>query len=163
MAGYGSDAGFQQWLADNGYERPSDARTDAALRQRASTYIDGLYSARFRGAPAGGIAQERAWPRTGAVVHRELIAADIVPTAIELATYAAAYQESLAPGSLAAFLRAADQVKRERVGPIDIEYRDIGSDAVGAATPVLTEVEGLLAAFLLPADAAPSLSLLAIG
>ena len=92
MAGYGEDNGFTAWLADNGLTLPDDALAVAVLRQRGSSYIDGLYGLKFSGQPTGGLAQERAWPRTGAEALGQSIPADLVPNAIIQASYAAPNQ-----------------------------------------------------------------------
>lgn len=148
MAGYGTDQGFADWLAVNGYELPPGALAPAVLRQRGSAYIDGLYGARFLGLPTDPLSQERAWPRTGATVHRTAIPSDTIPAAVINASYAAAYHEALNPGGLAVAVTPAQQVKREKVDVLEVEYFAGSGDAVADATPILTAVEGLLAPVL---------------
>lgn len=148
MAGYGTDQGFSDWLTTNGHVLPESALAPAILRQRGSQYIDGLYGSRFSGQPTGGFAQDRAWPRAGAEAYSQFIPDDVVPPAIERATYAAAYQEALSPGSLSAAVSAAGAVKRERVeGAVDIEYFEGSGDVAADATIKLSLVEGLMAPF----------------
>lgn len=147
MAGYGGDSAFNAWLADNGYTLPSGL-TAAVLRQRGSDYIDGVYGLRFTGQPTGGVAQERAWPRTGAEAFDLPIGAATIPSAVERASYAAAYQEAVKPGSLSIAVTASGAVKRKKVGPIEIEYADASGSAIASATPILSAVEGLLAPYL---------------
>src|SRR5690606_6584840 len=113
MAGYGTDDGFSAWLTARGYSLPDDAPAPAVLRQLGSDYIDGVYGLRFRGAPTDGIAQERAWPRTGATANTTAIPDDTIPAAVINASYAAAYHEALNPGALAAATTGGGQVKRE--------------------------------------------------
>lgn len=148
MAGYGTDEGLTAWAAENGYTLPvSPAK--AVLRQRGSTYIDGVYGSRFPGVPAGGVEQERAWPRTGATAYGEDVAASAIPTIIVQASYLAAVQEGASPGSLSVVVTASQQVKREKVGPLEVEYQSSsGTSTVAAATPVLSAIEGLLTPFL---------------
>lgn len=153
MAGYGTDEGMTAWLASNGYSLPDGAPAVAVLRQRGSTYIDGLYGARFPGTPTDGIAQERAWPRTSATSsYGEAIASDAVPDAVVQASYFAAYYEAENSGALAVSASAAAQVKREKVGSLETEYFEPGGSAAANATPVLSAVEGLLAPLLIPAN-----------
>lgn len=144
MAGYGSDTGFQDWLVTNGYVLPEGALAPAILRQRGSQYIDGLYGSRFAGQPTGGFEQERAWPRTGAEASAQTIPSGVVPVAIEQASYHAAYQEALSPGSLSVAASASGAVKREKVDVLEIEYAAGSGDAVADATVRLSAVEGLL-------------------
>ncbi|HYE46226.1 MAG TPA: DnaT-like ssDNA-binding protein [Caulobacter sp.] len=153
MAGYGDDATFDAWLASNGYSLPPGAPATAVLRQRGSTYLDGLYGSRYTGAPTGGYAQERAWPRTGATAYSMAIPDNVIPTPIIHASYAAALQEAKTPGSLAPVVTAGRQIKREKVeGAVEREYFQGGDDATANAVPVLAEVAGLVAPYLLPED-----------
>lgn len=147
MAGYGDDAKFTAWMASNGYSLPDGGVAVAVLRQRGSAYVDGLYSSRFSGQPTGGFEQERAWPRTGASASGQPIPSDVVPVAIEHASYHAAYQEALSPGSLAIAVTAAGALKRKKIGPLEKEYFEGSGDAVADGTLKLSAVEGLLAPF----------------
>lgn len=147
MAGYGEDNGFTAWLADNGLALPANPLAVAVLRQRGSSYIDGLYGPKFSGQPTGGLAQERAWPRTGAEAFGQSIPSDLVPNAIIQASYAAAYQEAISPGSLSVAASASGAIKREKVADLEVEYVAGSGDAVADSTLRLSQVEGLLAPF----------------
>ncbi len=147
MASYGDDAKFNAWMASNGYSLPDGGVAVAVLRQRGSAYIDGLYGSRFSGQPTSGFEQERAWPRVGACAHGLPIPSDIVPVAIEQASYHAAYQEAVSPGSLAIAVTAAGALKRKKIGPLEKEYFEGSGDALTDATLRLSAVEGLLAPF----------------
>lgn len=152
MAGYGSDEAFTAWAADNGYTVP-ESPSVAVLRQRGSAYLDALYGAkmnapRFSGQPTDGFAQERAWPRTGAEAYGVAIPSDEVPVAIEQASYFAAYQEAVSPGSLSVVTTTSGAVKREKVGPIETEYVSGSGNVLADATPMISAVEGLVAPFL---------------
>lgn len=149
MAGYGTDDLFAAWVVETGHEVPADAPAPAILRQRASDYIDGLYGVRFKGVPAGGFEQERAWPRAGAVVHRQAIPDDVIPDAVIRSSHAAALYEAQNPGGLAVAVSASGAVKRERIeGAVDTEYFEGSGDVAADATIKLSAVEGLLAPFL---------------
>lgn len=149
MAGYGTDDGFATWLADNGYTLPDAAPAPAILRQRGSSYIDGLYGPRFGGYPTAGFEQERAFPRTGATfsTYGTSIPGDLIPRQIIEASYAAAYYEATNPDGLSAAVAAAGAVKREKVDVIEVEYFQGNGSALENATVVLSTVEGLLAPF----------------
>lgn len=149
MAGYGSDQRFTDWMADNGYSTSGDGvLTVAQLRQRGSAYIDALYEPKFPGQRTGGLEQERAFPRTGASAYGQTIGSDVIPLAVEHASYHAALQEDVSPGSLSVGVTAAGAVKRERIeGAVDIEYFEGSGDAAADATIRLSAVEGLLAPF----------------
>lgn len=145
MAGYGSDERFEQWMADNGYSTPSDEDlTVAQLRQRGSAYIDALYEPKFPGVRAGGLAQERAWPRIGACAHGQEIGPDVIPLAVEHASYHAALHESVNPGSLAFATTAAGALKRRKIDTLEKEYFEGSGDAVADNTVRLSAAEGLV-------------------
>lgn len=164
MAGYGSDEGFMEWAAENGYSTSTGDLTVAQLRQRAGDYLDGLYGARFRGEPTGGIDQERAWPRVNALAWKTPVAADVIPRSVIIASYHAALHEAANPDSLSVGVTAAGVVKRERIeGAVDIEYFEGSGAAAADATIRLSAVEGLLAPFLMSEVAAAGLGLWAVG
>ncbi|ANV26879.1 DnaT-like ssDNA-binding protein [Agrobacterium pusense] len=156
MAGYGTNEGFTAYAEAAGYVFP-DGTTEpqkTAARQRGSLFID-RYEPRFSGSRTGGYTQERAWPRTGAsTYYGEPIPSDVVPVAIENASYEAAYLELTNPGSLSPVVTGSSTVKREKVGSLEIEYAassstDIGN-IVAMATPVVTAIEGMLWLFMCP-------------
>lgn len=148
MAGYGDDAGFTAWLADYGYALPSGSPTPAVLRNRGSQYIDAVYGSRFLGSVVDA-AQERQWPREGAIVNGKLLPSDIVPTAVINASYQAAWQEATSPGSLSAVGSSSGAVKRVKVGQIEKEYVGAKSDGTALSiTPLISIVDGMLGPFL---------------
>lgn len=155
---YGTDEGFTDWMAANGYVLPGTAPSVAVLRERGSAYIDGTYGARFSGTPTDGIEQERAWPRTGAYAYGVAIDPASIPAAVVNASYAAAWQEASAPGSLSVTGSAATTVKREKVeGAVEVEYQAAnGAWTAESLAPVLTVVEGLLRPLLSKAGDFPA-------
>lgn len=152
MAGYGTDEGFEAWVEANGFDLSATSSSSAVLRQRGSAYIDAVYGARFRGSPAGGLAQERAWPRSGAFYGVAEIGDDVMPDAVVRASYVAAYQEALSPGSLLIAATQAGSVKKEKIASLEVEYFQGTGDALGDGTVRLTEIEGLLAPFMVAVD-----------
>lgn len=159
MAGYGDDAGFSAWLTENGYSLPVSSPSAAVLRNRGSSYVDGVYGPRFSGVPTGAFAQERAWPRTGAYAYGQPIGDSVIPSAVIQASYAAGWQEASSPGSLSGSGSEATRVKRERVeGAVEVEYQSSsGEFSASSLVPLLTAVEGLLAPFLTPAKGIPDI------
>jgi hypothetical protein len=151
MAGYGDDTAFAAWLTEEGLTLPGGAPAPAVLRQRGSRYIDATYGDRFVGEPTDGIDQDRAWPRSGAVVHGVSIADDVVPNAVIEASFLAAFQEATSPGSLSGgAVSGTALVKRERVeGAVEVEYAvSEKTDLAAASRVILPAVEGILAPFL---------------
>ncbi|WP_313534487.1 DnaT-like ssDNA-binding protein [Haematobacter sp.] len=134
-------------MAANGYVLPDNAPTLSALREQASDYIDATYGVRFVGTPTGGIAQERAWPRSGAMVYGQSLPDDIVPSAVVAATYYAAWA-SATGSALFAVGSAAGQVTREKVDVIEVQYAATSGEWIEGNTVRLTSVEGLLAPYL---------------
>lgn len=154
MAGYGDDTKYAAWLTLNGYTLPSGL-TAPVQRQRGSAYVDArIVALGVSGYPTGGYLQERAFPRTGATAYGADLPSDAIPVAIETASYFAAYQEGLEPNSLSVAVTASAAIKREKVGPIETEYRDSGSGALFDAIPLLSAVEALLAPFVAAAEPA---------
>ncbi|WP_422366406.1 DnaT-like ssDNA-binding protein [Pelagibius sp.] len=158
---YGTDQGFTDWLAARGYTLPGDAPSGAVLRQLGSDYVDSTYGPRFRGQPTAGYTQAEAWPRTGATAHGGAIPDDVVPVAVEQASYYAAWQEASSPGSLSAVQSQAGLVKQERVeGAVSVTYQDVQQESTvpydplkpDASTPILTKVDGMLKPYLVLAD-----------
>ena len=156
MAGYGTNEGFTAYAEAAGYVIP-DGTTEpqkTAARQRGSLFID-RYEPRFSGSRTDGYSQERAWPRTGAsTYYGEPIPSDVVPVAIENASYEAAYLELTNPGSLSPVVTGSSTVKREKVGSLEVEYATSSSadieDIIAMATPVVTAIEGMLWLFMCP-------------
>jgi hypothetical protein len=148
MAGYGDDTGFTDWLTANGYSLPDGAPSAAVLRQRGSTYVDGTYGSRFAGQPAGGVIQEREWPRTGAADRYGMDIPDsTVPQRVIEASYHAAYAEAVTPGSLSTtYTPGTAKVLTEVKG---IKWEVVGdATKAGSMIPVISAVEGKLAPLL---------------
>lgn len=124
----GSDNGFQAWMDARDHTLPAGAPSPAVLRQRATDYIDALYGAQLVGDQA----------------------VDPLLTALETATYVAAWHEANNPGSLSASATASAAVKRRKVDVIETEYFEGSGNALADSTVRLSLVEGLLAPFLRP-------------
>lgn len=125
MAGHGTPVGFEAWLSARGHTPPPAAPSPAILLQRADDYLDAVYGARLANAETN----------------------PALTSALERATYAAAWHEAQNPNSLSASATTAGAVKREKVGPIETEYLEGSTDPLADATVRLSAVEGLLAPF----------------
>ncbi|MBN9034170.1 MAG: hypothetical protein BGO05_16690 [Rhizobiales bacterium 63-7] len=154
MAGYGTNQGFRDYALLAGHVVSDDTTEEkiTAARNRGALAID-RFEPRLSGHRTGGFAQERAWPRTGAVTQwGEPIGDNEIPAAIVSASYEASWLELTNPGSLSPVIVGSEQVKREKVGPLEIEYAASASvaDLVALATPVVTAIETMLWPFLMP-------------
>lgn len=163
---YGTEEGFESWIAGQGLTLPADSPTVSVLLARGTTYIDAVYGSKFCGLPTDGIEQEDAWPRTGAIALGQEIPPTVVPNSVIRAAYRAAYLAgtgvNLSPTS-----SASGRVKRQKVdGAAEREFFDDGVVTVGSARyPVDAVVDGLLAPFLCVEQPAthPMLGLWSIG
>lgn len=144
---YGTDTGFSDWLTANGYTLPSSAPTSAVLRQRASSYIDGLYGSRFTGYPVS-VTQTDAWPRTNATGWGQALADTLIPQQIIDAAYAAAYAEAQSPGLLSPTHTPGTSKVLTKVD--SLSWTPVPTSVIGprAFLPVLLVVDGLVAPFL---------------
>jgi hypothetical protein len=111
-----------------GHALPTGAPSAAILRRRATDYIDATYGARLIGDQT----------------------TDPLLTALETATYAAAWHEAHNPSSLSVAVAQAGAVKRKKIEGLEKEFFEGTGDAVADATVRLTLVEGLLAPYLRP-------------
>mgnify|MGYP003450935817 FL=1 len=145
MAGYGTDADFAAWLADNGLTLPVGA-VPAVLRNRGAGYLDAAYGSRLMCSyPTGGVDQERAFPRTGL----PFVPPDATPRAWINASYRAAYLIANDPASLSATINPNARVTREKVDVIEVSYADNGATAAGEALGVLdAEIDGMVSPYL---------------
>jgi len=166
MAGYGADDGFTSWLADNGLTLPDGAPTLAVLRNRGSGYVDAAYGDRlFCSAPAGGVSQERAWPRTGASAYGQAVDSAAIPLAWVNASYRAAWLIASNPDAFTATINPSARVKRQKVDVIEREFFDNGALVAGSgALSVLdAEIDGLVAPYLCLPRATTGLGIWAVG
>ena len=136
----GSDEGLQAWMEARGHTVPEGAPTAAVLRQRATDYIDAVYGPRLVGDQT----------------------VDPLLTALETATYIAAWHEANNAGSLSASATQAGALKRKKIDTIEKEYFEGSGDAAADATVRLSLVDGMLAPYLRQVTG-PCLGLWAVG
>ena len=151
MNAYGTDDGFNAWLAAQGLTLPVGANP-TVLRQIGSNYIDAAYEARLNcSSRAGGFNQLLAWPRKGHKINGQTVPSDIVPQAWINAAYRAAYLEDMTPGWATKGTDASRQTKRERVDTIEREFFS-AADAAGtdaaAGMPSDSIINGMIKPWL---------------
>lgn len=145
MTSYGTESGAIDYHAARGNAQWASATTQQQdqARLRASEYIDYQFRAQFPGYKALLREQVREWPRAWAYDdENNSIPDDEVPVEVEYATYEASLRELASPGSLLPDYISNQQVKREKVDVLEVEY----SGGVGpeSAKPILTIVRGIL-------------------
>ena len=153
MAGYGDDAGFAAWLAENGLTLPVGAQTAAVLRQIGSAYVDAAYEPKlWCSARTGRFSQERAWPRIGATLYGVAAPDDLIPPAWINASYRAGYLQAATPGWATSGTDPNRITKREKAGEVEREFFEAGKGAVqGNAAPgfrVDPMIDGMLSPWL---------------
>lgn len=150
MAAYGTDEGFNAWLAAQGLILPVDAPAVALLRQIGSSYVDAAYGARLTcSRKAGGFTQELQWPRTGHVINGETVPDDLIPQAWIDASYRAAYLTAVTPGWATTGTDSTRQTKRERVDTIEREYF-AADEAAGSSVAPGMPSDSILNGMVLP-------------
>lgn len=132
---YHSARGNDDWTGDN------DALETALLR--GSEYIDHNFRSSFPGYKAGLREQTREWPRDWAYDYENnAIPSDEVPIEVEQASYEAALRELTSPGSLFPDFTPGQQTKREKVGPLEVEYTS--PQGLASAKILVTRILGIL-------------------
>jgi len=130
--------GLTDWtsVADS----PADPK-EAALR-RATAFLSSAFT--WKGTRTNGRSQALAWPRTDVEDGEgEAVASDDIPVEIIQATCLVAAKEVASPGYMNPAVVLADRVKRERVGPIEVEYLG-GAMTPEASRPILMQLDDLV-------------------
>lgn len=160
---YGSLADALIYHTDSGNDLWSDpTKTDAerlSALVRGSRALDGRYGLLFTGAKTGGLAQVRAFPRTGAFDYCAQLEVDAgsVPVAITQAAYELALIELVAAGSLTPSVTAGRLTKSEAVvGAASRSFfspEELGmtGNPLNSFRPTIMAVEDLLSCYLKPA------------
>ena len=152
---YGTIAGADAYALaiGNTFWGPLTDEAKTAALVRASAFVDS-YSKRpigdgkcwwaFMGDRTGGWAQMRQWPRHGITDLPD----NLIPDAIEYATYEAAFREAENPGALLPDVSKSALVKREKVDVLEVEYAVDSETGTASMLPTISAVEALLAQFL---------------
>ena len=120
----------------------SPAADDEAAIRRATTWLSTAFG--WKGARTDGRTQALAWPRTDVEdAEGETVASTAIPTEIVKACCYVAAAERANPGVMSPTVDLTARVKRERVGPLEVEYAAI-PNAAELARPVLLVVNDLV-------------------
>ena len=123
---------YHTGLGNSDWTGSTEAK-EGAIR-RATALLSSAY--RWAGLRSHGRSQALAWPRAGCVdLEGYGIASDAVP------------REIVTPGAMTPDVVAADAVKREKVGTLEVEYVGTASSAA-AHRPTILRVDELVAPFL---------------
>lgn len=144
---YGDESGADTYHAAHGNTDWAGSNKPIA-QLRGSEYIDHTFRSSFPGLKTDGRSQIREQPRTSNHdIEGNSIASDEVPTEVIEASYEAALLELVEPGTLFPEYDPSAQVRREKVGVIEVEYtaphgssslRKTIAVIIGIITPVLT-------------------------
>lgn len=160
---YGSLADALAYHAEVGNTQWADpAKTDPerlSALVRGSRALDGRYGVTFAGFKTGGLAQVRAFPRTGGFDYCAQLELDpnVVPLAIEQAAYELALVELASPGALTPTVGFGRVTKSEAVeGAASRSFfspRELGMEGslLNGFRPTILAAEDLLVCYLRPA------------
>jgi hypothetical protein len=112
---YGTEQGLTDYAAERGITLTGTA---SALLALAHDYIE---AQSYKGS---AVSADARWPRTGVYLGGFLLASDSVPAQIVNAEYEAALAVDTGNDPLGALTSG---VKREKAGPVEIEYTDSGT------------------------------------
>lgn len=161
-------ADFQSYCASMGHDLTdyTDTQQEQAIRG-GTIWVEGVGAisdrlpTRWPGVKASAT-QRRVWPRAGATeVDGTAIAVDTIPAAVQEAVAEAAFYDLGNPGVLHAQITPAEAIKQEKIGPLSTTYHD--PQAAGDLRAMLTVVDDLLSAILIPDLKGPGLYLQSIG
>lgn len=131
-------AGFPEW-ADLDEEQKTIALTQGSM------ILDAIYGHRFSGKKTGGYNQLRQWPREGATTTSgEEIPFNIIPAAVEIATFELAKSEVLRPGRILPSSFNSQQIKRQKLDVLEREFFKNQSTVSRDNLPYLPVIEGIL-------------------
>lgn len=151
---YGTDQGFQDWLAAQGLALPDTAPSVDVLRQIGSSYVDAAYEYRLVCSErTGGFKQELAWPRRGHRLNGKAVPDDLIPQAWVHAAYRAAYLQATQPGWATGSVDGNRVTRREKVDVIEREFFDADQAPGSDAAPGMVSdsiINGLVLPWLCP-------------
>lgn len=130
---YGTAAGYKAYFLAR--ERDIPISTDEEIEGSllvASEWIDATFRSGFGGLKVGGREQIREWPRTGAMdIYGYSLPSDSVPIEVINATYEAAAQNIISPGSLTVNFSPPKYKRVSIDGAVSVEWAGIefASDA----------------------------------
>lgn len=135
---YHAANGNTTWTGD-------DAVKEVAIR-RATAFMSAGYD--WAGLRTKGRAQSLAWPRSGVVDDEGYgILSTEIPPELKQAVAEIALRELVDPGSMTPDFKASEQVKREKIGSLEVEYLNASMSA-SSIKPVVSIVNDLIGQFL---------------
>jgi hypothetical protein len=144
MDDYCANMGYTTWP---GVASPDDRRITAVIRGCA--YIVRTYEGQWPGSKKEGRSQALPWPRIDSVDNNGAeIGESEIPIEVKNAQMEAALREYTNPGSLSPDVVGTERILREKVGDLEVQYAD--DDSSGAAIPVVTVIDGILASLIGP-------------
>jgi len=146
---YHTGQGNTAWAA------ATDAAKNIALL-RGSEWIDRSFKSSFPGWKTEARDQIREWPRSPAMdVEGNAIDSDTVPTEVIESSYEAALRELATPGQLSPDYDPAKQLKRSRVGEIDVT--NTAGHGPESVRKTIMIIEGIIAPVLTGSGATSNL------
>lgn len=139
---------FVTWATSMGFDladKDPETQIDPAIR-RASQFMALAFA--WKGQKLNGRLQPMPWPRTNVYdEHGGLVSSETIPPEVEMATAYAAWQELQQPNSLMPVVPTNQpQVKRKRVGSLELEYFAPAQDVRPTITAIAPTVAELLVA-----------------
>lgn len=110
--------------ANDAWDALTTAEKEVALR-KAADYLTQQYGGRWQGSRMT-TTQALDWPRYGAYRHGYIIPSNTIPLELKRASFELAVRASA--GELMPDMSTDSVVKRQKAGPLEIEYQD-GSDS----------------------------------
>lgn len=150
MTIYGTTAAFKTYQTDRGrtvLASWTDAMIAAALLV-ASEWLDAAYANLWSGVQTAGYAQDRQWPRTGAVTNTPdayAFGTTEIPVQVPSATYEAAFRQMTSPGSLSVDFTPSKFLEARVEGAITVKY----NNTIISASDVQTQI-GVIQSLMYP-------------
>lgn len=137
-------------LGNDGWDSPNGASASEELKEqalrRASRFLSDSF--KWKGYPVNGRDQNLAWPRFYVSDDEDYgIESNEIPTEVKRATFEIALLEIITPGTMTPTVTESARVKREKVGPLEVEYLNTRSDAWGDR-PTVTKVIDMISPLL---------------
>lgn len=129
----------------------NDKQIEQALR-RATAYLDGVYGLRYIGEVATHD-QALQWPRKRAFFQGKFLPDDVIPPKLIAATCEAAFITATDAAALTADYNASQDIVREKVGELEVQYSDKQINSLAGSLPVYSVIENLLIGLIRPDQA----------
>lgn len=136
---YHASLGNTTWTGD-------DTSIKEPAIKRATAFISNSFN--WKGYRVNGRSQALAWPRSGVIDSEGYgILSTEIPIELQNAVAEIALRELVTPGAMNPDFTQSAMVKREKVGPLEVEYLNASTSAE-AQRPVLLAVRDMIGQFL---------------